>query len=128
MAESLVLLDTSILIDYFRKKDKTKSRLYELTDYYDGFVISVITEFEIYVGAKDDQLPFWTRLLAEIPVIPLDSSIAEIAVNLNNQLKTSKNQIAIADLFIASTALSLGVPCASLNRKHFSRLKDLSVI
>lgn len=128
MAESLILLDTSIVIDYFRKKDKTKTRLYELTDHYEGFVISVITEFEIYVGAKADQLPFLERFLNAIPVIPFDSSIAEIAVDLNSQLKASKNQIAIADLFIASTAISLGIPCASLNHKHFGRLKDLVLV
>jgi len=52
MANTLVLLDTSILIDYFRKKDKAKTRLYELSDLYDGFVISAITEFEIYSGCE----------------------------------------------------------------------------
>jgi len=128
MANTLVLLDTSILIDYFRKKDKAKTRLYELSDLYDGFVISAITEFEIYSGTKNEQLLFWKQLLNEIPVIPIDSMVVETAVRLNNQLKASRKQIAIADLFIASTAIYLTIPCASLNHKHFGRLNDLELI
>ena len=65
MADSIVLSDTSILIDYFRKKDKTRTRLYELADFYEGFAISVITEFEIYSGAKSEQISFWKQFFAQ---------------------------------------------------------------
>lgn len=47
MEKQLICLDTSVLIDYFRKKDKTKSFFYALADEYDSFAVSVITEYEI---------------------------------------------------------------------------------
>ena len=56
MAGELILLDTSILIDYFRKKNKRNSDFFQLVEtkkYF--FAVSVITEYEIYIGATNDQ-------------------------------------------------------------------------
>jgi len=55
MARRIVLLDTSILIDYFRKKDKTKTMFYQLADDFDEYKISAVTEYEIYSGTNEDQ-------------------------------------------------------------------------
>jgi predicted nucleic acid-binding protein len=38
------------------------------------------------------------------------------------------NQIDIADLFIASTALIYDIPFATLNKKHFGRIEKLNLI
>nr|MBZ1359024.1 PIN domain-containing protein [Dyadobacter fermentans] len=57
MAKELVLVDTSILIDFFRKSDKANSRLMKLVTGDAHFCISAITEFEIYTGTtKSDRL------------------------------------------------------------------------
>jgi len=66
MAEKLVLADTSLLIDLFRKTDKTKSKLIALVREGYIFCISAITEYEIYSGATSAQLPFWHELLEKI--------------------------------------------------------------
>jgi tRNA(fMet)-specific endonuclease VapC len=50
VAEQIILLDTSVLIDFFRKKDKSKSYFYQLSDIATSFVVSSITHFEIYTG------------------------------------------------------------------------------
>ena len=44
-------LDTSVLIKYYRKTDKSRSFLYELSQTYSNFMASVVTEFEIYIGS-----------------------------------------------------------------------------
>jgi len=59
MADKIVLADTSILIDLFRKSDKTNSKLVALVKQGYVFCISAITEYEIYSGATEEQLPFW---------------------------------------------------------------------
>jgi predicted nucleic acid-binding protein len=48
----IICLDTSVLIDYFRKKDKSISFFYELSLNYKLFAVSIITEYEILVGSK----------------------------------------------------------------------------
>ena len=46
----MILLDSSILIDLFRKKDKEKTQFYLLSQSYSDLCISSITYYEIGVG------------------------------------------------------------------------------
>lgn len=48
MANKIVLADTSILIDLFRKSEKANSRLVQLALQGYEFHISAITEYEVY--------------------------------------------------------------------------------
>ena len=52
MENQVICLDTSVLIDYFRKVIKSKSFFYELTNEFDLFAVSAITEYEIYYGSN----------------------------------------------------------------------------
>lgn len=58
MADKIVLVYTSILIDYFRKTDKNNAALVALFQQGFDFCISAVTEFEIYTGATEEQLYF----------------------------------------------------------------------
>lgn len=128
MENKIILIDTSILIDYFRKIDKTKSTLVSLVDKGFNFSISAITLYEIYSGATITQLPFWTRVLKEINVLTFNESVAKTAVEINKELKHKRKQIEVADLFIAATAISNKLPIATLNKKHFERVEQLEII
>ncbi len=57
MANKIVLADTSILIDLFRKSEKANSRFVQLAIQGYQFEISAITEYEVYSGATTVQLP-----------------------------------------------------------------------
>jgi len=128
MAKGLILVDTSILIDYFRKSDKQHSALVELLDQGFSFCISSITEFEIYSGSNDQQLQFWEALLNQIEVLPFDGPAARMAVEIQSDLKRRKKQIAIPDLFIAAIAKSNNLSVSTLNRKHFERIEGLTLV
>jgi tRNA(fMet)-specific endonuclease VapC len=125
----IVLLDTSVLIDYYRKKDKSKSYFFKLTDLYNSFAISSITYFEIYTGVStDDQKLVWDAFFQEIIILPFDTETAKTAANLNVKLKRARKQIEMADLFIAATAISNNMACATLNKKHFERIENLNLV
>jgi predicted nucleic acid-binding protein len=47
------MVDTSLLIDYFRKTDKQKARLVSHFKNYGKLYISSITEFEVINGASN---------------------------------------------------------------------------
>ena len=66
MENKIALLDSSILIDHFRRKDKTNSLLMNLTHHFDKLCISSITEFEIYVGAPEQQKAYWEHILLKM--------------------------------------------------------------
>ena len=87
MANSeLILLDTSILIDFFRKKDKSKSKFYSLTTKYTLFAVSVITEYEIFTGASDSTLEYWNIFFDQVMVLPLERIATQNAVKIFKQL------------------------------------------
>ncbi len=128
MADKIILIDTSILIDYFRKTDKNNSVLISLFDQGYDLIISAITHYEIYSGTTANQLIFWKSLLQRTKVLALDKVVAQTAVDINNQLKRKRKQIEIADLFIAATAVANNLPFATLNTKHFERIDSLTIV
>ncbi len=122
------MIDTSLLIDYFRKTDKSKTRLVQLSEKFDQLAISTITEFEIYTGATEVQITFWDAFLSEISIVPLDSTAARVAVEIQRDLKKLRKSIDKADLFIAATAVANGLMLDTLNRKHFNDIKRLTLL
>lgn len=63
MADELICLDSTILIDYFRKTKKENSFFFELANQYSTFAVSIITEFEILSGSNQNQnqKEFWDK-------------------------------------------------------------------
>jgi len=128
MADKIILVDTSILIDYYRKTDKEKSAWYNLLRQDYSFAISTVTKYEIYSGATASQLAFWDNVLQAITVMPFDEISVDSAIAINGALKKKRKQIDIADLFIAATAVAYNLPLATLNKKHFDRIETLQLI
>lgn len=128
MADKIILVDTSILIDLFRKTDKNNSALISLVRQGYTYCISAITEYEIYTGAALGQIEFWDNFLQKTEVLPFDKAVAKVAVEINRELKMKRKLIAIPDLFIAATAMANNLPFATLNKKHFDRIDRLNII
>ncbi len=128
MDTSTIVLDTSILIDFFRKQDKTKSVLFQLTDKY-RFSISVITAFEIKIGIQSEsQKDDYNVITKNIELLPIDNVCIDEAVIIYKALKPKNALIELADLLIGATAISNSVPLATLNKKHFERIPNLVLI
>jgi len=124
----MICLDSSVLIDYFRKTNKTNSLLFKLQEEYTGFAVSIITEYEIYVGSKPNQMSFWDNLFQGITVLPFDEKACMNALEIHKDLKSRNQLIEIPDLFIAATAQSHNLPLATINKKHFERIKNLNIV
>jgi tRNA(fMet)-specific endonuclease VapC len=109
MESSVICLDTSVLIDYYRKKDKSKSFFFSLADKYDEFAVSTITEFEVYVGSDKEKDLFWNQFFKKVISIPFDSFANKKAIEIDRQLKKISKQIDTPDLLIAACAISNGL-------------------
>jgi tRNA(fMet)-specific endonuclease VapC len=128
MANQIILVDTSILIDLFRKTDKSNAALVSLVRQGYSYSISAITEYEIYTGTTSSQVDFWDDFLKQTNVLTFDKAVAKVAVDINKELKRKRKLIDIADLFIAATAISNNLPLATLNKKHFERIDGLTIL
>ncbi len=124
----MILLDTSVLVEHFRKKDKTSTFFYHLAERHDEFAISTITHYEIFCGSNDSQDAFWEVLFNNLTILPFDVSCSMAATKIYKTLKAKGLLIDLADLAIAATAIAHGVSLCTLNEKHFKRVEDLSLI
>ena len=128
MENTVICLDTSVLIDYYRKKDKSKSLFLRLTEKYSAFAVSAVTEYELCLGNSLEQNIFWDEFFSQITVLPFDTKAVKKAVAIHKQLKQQNQLIDIPDIMIAGTAMQNNVPLATLNQKHFERINGLEVI
>ena len=128
MENEIICLDTSILIDFFRKKKKEYSVLYELSQKYVMFATSVITEYEIFTGSTKEQQAFWEDFFTNIVVLPFDSETSKVAVEIFRGLKMKSKLIEVPDILIAATAIKNNMQLATLNKKHFERIEGLQLV
>lgn len=126
--EGLILLDTSVLIEFFRKKNKESTFFYSLSSLNSRIGISTITHFEILNGSNELQSDYWNNLFADLLILPYQSSINTTAVSINKSLKRKRKAIEFKDLLIASTALHYGYFLATHNTKHFDMIDGLKII
>lgn len=87
MEDRRILIDTSVVIDHFRKKNKQKSLLYELAKENILF-LSAISKFEFLVGAKPTQLRQTKEIIGGFYILSFSSLVAEVASDIAKELKT----------------------------------------
>ncbi|HHT9114502.1 MAG TPA: type II toxin-antitoxin system VapC family toxin [Candidatus Wunengus sp. YC65] len=126
MESPQILIDTSILIDYFRKRHKDKTLLYSLSFTY-RFAISTVTEFEFFAGLSAIHLKFTNTLFANFLILPFDSTCTQTASEIYKNLKSKNQLISPPDIFIAATAISHNLSLLTLNKEHFEREHGLKL-
>lgn len=127
MAQQIIFLDTSVLIDYFRKKNKKKTFFFKLAKDHD-FAISVITKLEILNGSNDEQKEFWDELFSRFQIIVLGEKEVEVASDIIKKLKSKNKLIELPDILIGATALTHKLKLATFNISHFERIENLELI
>lgn len=123
----MILLDTSVLIDYFRKQNKNKTVLFRLLLKNEDLAISVITKYELMLGSNSEQDLFWKSLFQRILIIPLDEKIIDETVLIKKELKAKNNEIGLADMIIAATARLHKIRLATSNVKDFEKVNHLKI-
>lgn len=125
METKTVLLDSSIIIEYFRKENKSKSILYKLSERY-HFCISTITIFEIKMGLKTkSQWNDYKIHTKNIEIIPVDETCINKAITKYHDLNEQNNLIELSDLLIAGVPVRvIPVPGMTGNRLEFQYSLD----
>ncbi len=124
----MILLDSSILIELFRKKDKEKTLFYSLAKIYKTLCISSITYYEIGIGNRKSHADYWETLSENLQVLPFNKECSDNAITIYLDLLKANKMIDLADILIGATALTHSLPIATLNDKHFNRIKGLEII
>lgn len=122
-------LDTSIIIDFLRGKEKTANLINNL----DG----KITSSYLCLGELFEGVYFSKNKKVESIILQLFSGLntsygidREIAIKfgfLRQQLRKKGSMIEDIDIFIAATCLVHNLYLVTLNTKHFSRINELQI-
>ena len=121
-----ILLDTSIIIEYLRSKQKEDSQLYQLSSNGAKLCISLITHAELYSGKSAWEYKKAKKVLeatlSNIIILPVNKEISKLAGKTRAKYGTE-----LIDAIIAATALKHDLPLSTLNHKHFSTIKGLKL-
>lgn len=124
----MILLDSSILIELFRKRDKAKTLFYKLSQTSEDLCISSITHYEIGIGNRKSHSEYWDSLCENLRILPFDKACSNSAISIYLELLKANKMIDLADILIGATAVTYSIPIATLNVKHFDRIKGLEII
>ena len=123
-----MVVDTGIVIEHLRAKDKSVTTLSRFFDAPELF-ISAVSIYELYMGAtsntKENDI---AAAIAKIDILPFDNLVAISAAQLYNKLKQKNQLIEFRDIFIAATCIVNEMPLLTLNKKHFNRIDSLKII
>jgi predicted nucleic acid-binding protein len=124
----VILLDSSILIELFRKKNKQETLFYSLSRSNNDLNISSITYYEIGIGNRRTHFDYWERLSDKLTIIPFDKACSATAIEIYQELLRKNKMIDLADILIGATAVTHKLPLATLNLNHFERIDQLEII
>ncbi|OGH36949.1 MAG: hypothetical protein A2905_01030 [Candidatus Levybacteria bacterium RIFCSPLOWO2_01_FULL_36_10] len=120
-----ILIDTSIIIDFLRQKDKSNTLLYYFGHHQYQLHASIISHTESYAGKsiweRKEAMEILEKLFLNIRILPLDEKISKKA----GQISAENNNLEIVDAIIASTAIYHNLKLATLNVKDFKKIKDI---
>lgn len=124
---SKILIDTSIIIDQLRLKNKRQTALYRLfKDKHDLFA-SILTHTESYAGKsiweKESVRNHLKKILTGMKIIPLDEIISQKAGEIR-----AKYDLEIIDAIIAATAIAHNLELATFNTKDFQNITGLKLL
>jgi predicted nucleic acid-binding protein len=125
---AVIVADTDVLIDALRGHEPMAARV--AGGLRAGTLgTTVVTLFELMGAARDDRRRARVvRLLRPLPVLGLDRPASEQAAEIRRELESAGASIGMADCLIAGICLVTGASLLTRNRKHFARVRGLSIV
>ena len=124
----IICLDTNILIEHKRAKQKNKTRLFDLANQGYEFAVTTVTVYELLRGDDSKEDIFWNDFFDKVTVLDFDIAAARIASTIYRQLKPKGNLIEAEDILIGAIAVRHKMKLATNNSKHLSRISNLVLV
>ncbi len=122
MRESMLLLDTDVLVDFLRGHRKAVAFV---TTRSTRIILSSIVVAELYAGVRGErEQVVLEELLSLFPVVPVSGEIAKKG-GLYRRDYGKSHGVSLADAILAATAEAEDAELKTLNVKHYPMLKGL---
>jgi predicted nucleic acid-binding protein len=117
-----ILLDTDVLVDFLRGRDKAVAFV---KGHSDRIILSSIVVGELYAGAKgDDEIAILDEFVSLFRVIPVTGELGRKGGIYKRDYHKSHG-VGLADAILAATADSESAELKTLNVKHYPMLRGL---
>lgn len=121
------MVDTSVLIDFLRRKDKANSIFYRLVEGGWELSISPLVLSELYSGKS-----VWRSDLARKELEVLLKGLEVLVLNREICVETGRIRaiygLDLIDSMVAAMALARGWKLATLNERHFKVIRGLGFV
>ena len=120
-----LLVDTSVIIDFLRRKDKGNTTLFKIST--EDLYVSIVTHTEIYSGKSvwehEKARQEVETVFSNIKILPLELETSEQA----GKIKAYNYDRSILDCIIAATSIQQGLELVTLNLKDFKKIRGLKL-
>ena len=117
-----ILLDTDILVDFFRGHSKAVTFVNTHTA---RIILSSIVVAELYAGVKGEaEQAVLDDFVSLFRVVPVDTEIAK-AGGIYKRDYAKSHGVGLADAILVATAEAENAELKTLNTKHYPMLRDL---
>lgn len=125
----MVVLDTNVIIDHLRQPPHKETHLKRIArkTRKEDLAISVITVQELYEGEStrdEEKEAYLLATITPLRILPYTYEVAQLAGKIARDLR---HPIEFADAAIAATAIIHGGTLLTLNRQHFTGVRDLEL-
>ena len=128
MENRLIVVDTDVIIDFFRDKSPAADVFAELIS-LEKAAMTAISVFELYAGIEGaKRLRQIENLVQELIILPLNTLEAAIAGRISTQLKSRGKLVGTQDILIAAICVANDLPLYTKNMAHFSLIKDIRLL
>lgn len=126
----MVILDTSVLIDYLRRPEEEGSPLTRFARFYseEKQAISILTIQELYAGRSSREFvkeQLFLEMVSTLEILTYTYEIAKLAGEIARDLG---KPLGFPDAAIAATAILNKAKLFTLNKKDFKGIKGLKLI
>lgn len=128
MEDGLIVIDTDVIIDFFRDISPAADVFAELIS-SDKAAMTAISVFELYAGIEGaKRLRQIETLVQRLTVFPLNIIEAAMGGKIYTQLKSRGKLIGTHDILIAAICIVNDLPLYTKNIAHFSEIKDIRLL
>ena len=124
-----MILDTNIIIHLINAEESVLEFFEKNNE--EKFSISVITEIELRMGRKRQQLEEkeLSEILEQFTILPLNSNVGRLIVDHleRKEIKSLRNTN-FQDIIIGCTAMYMNKPLVTLNTRDFNQFRNLQII
>jgi len=128
----LIVVDTSIAVDFLRGDQRAKSALRSQLSATESLGMSAVTLFEllnpIYHRKQEAQEKVVKSFAHQMRLLPIDSSAAEESAKIMGALLRTGKQVNALDVLIAGSAVANGAEKIISKDRDYERIGDVSAL